>query len=694
MQRPGPVGYGKMTLLSSHLRDPNRRAARLTGGVALALALAIVAGAWVLFGDRQGLRPGAGAGRPGPAPGVVADGPGTDTGDAIAQAGREAVESGRGRDQAGGGEAGGDGRRDPVDNDDLLAALNHLERQIDAAMARARESVVALEYTPVAAPVGQRRVASGVVINHWGEILSVRIDPPPVDPAAGPGAAARKGGDPLPIVARDYLGRGHAARWVAADPLTGLTLLRVAPRAVRAIRLTSEGPRLGSQVFVVGNPFGLGHSVNRGHVAGLDRVLELGRRQLGGLIQVQVPLYPGDSGAAVVDIRGRLLGLIRGGLAIPGADARTPSSSDPGGTAGRPVPAGRMEESADLADDAGDAEPDSDFGFAVPTRDSLWVADQLRAHGRVDRAYLGVVLEKMPVSDGPIADPEPARAVPAGDSSTASAPDGAGSWRGAGGGIGSSSGTIPETTPATADADMPPVPGEGARILEVKPDTPAALAGLRPRDRIVELDGQLIRSRNDLIDKLNCIAARTTIVLGVVRDGEPARPRFEVKVQTASHPVQPAAGAGRVSGPPADPRSVGAGVAVTPTAARVQPAAPGATSSGSNPSPPAAAPSATPRQDAATAPAPAPSPPDRSDPAPPATVPPTSLNDLKLSVPRGFVERIELIERRLKEIEQARGAAKAGAIEERDPQAQPAGSNRERDGDRKPAGRPSGPSNP
>ena len=82
---------------------------------------------------------------------------------------------------------------------------------------------------------------------------------------------------------------------------TGLTLLRVSPRAVRPIRSAADGPKLGSRVFVVGNPFGMGHSVSRGHVAGLDRALELGTGQLGGLIQVQAPLYPGDSGAAVVD---------------------------------------------------------------------------------------------------------------------------------------------------------------------------------------------------------------------------------------------------------------------------------------------------------------------------------------------------------------------------------------------------------
>ena len=101
-------------------------------------------------------------------------------------------------------------------------------------------------------------------------------------------------------------------------------------------------------MLVIGNPFGLGHSVSRGHVAGLDRRLELGPRQLGGLIQVDASLHPGDSGALLADLHGGWLGVIRSGLASPAESDRK----------------GR--------------ELDHDLGFAIPARDALWVADQLR----------------------------------------------------------------------------------------------------------------------------------------------------------------------------------------------------------------------------------------------------------------------------------------------------------------------------
>jgi S1-C subfamily serine protease len=254
----------------------------------------------------------------------------------------------------------------------LYEALEQLERQMSAGMLRARDSVVALEYTAREGPPGARRLATGVVINLRGDVLSVRIDPPASSGSSrtSPGKAGAGAPAATSILAHDALGKSHLAHWVAADLETGLTLLQIAPRAVRPIQMASFEPTLGSQVVVVGNPFGLGHTVSRGHIAGLDRVLKLGSRQLGGLIQVQAPLYPGDSGAVVANIRGQLLGLIRSGLAIPATSKDRPPH-------------------------------DNDFGFALAIGDILWVAEQLHARGHVERAYLGVRLEPVAAATSP-----------------------------------------------------------------------------------------------------------------------------------------------------------------------------------------------------------------------------------------------------------------------------------------------------
>ena len=107
-------------------------------------------------------------------------------------------------------------------------------------MARARESVVTLEYAAVDGPADSRRVATGVVINKDGDVLSVRIDRPtggrPAD-SAGPTATALDRSWPV-----TPWGDCHIARWVAADQESGLTLLRISPRTLRPIKSRPSDP--------------------------------------------------------------------------------------------------------------------------------------------------------------------------------------------------------------------------------------------------------------------------------------------------------------------------------------------------------------------------------------------------------------------------------------------------------------------
>jgi S1-C subfamily serine protease len=399
-------------------------------------------------------------------------------------------------------------------------ALQQLERRVALTISRAAESVVALEYSASQPSPGSRRLATGVVINGQGETLSVRIEPPRSGPVPQPGQS-------LPIIARDHRGHQYAAHWLAADSATGLTLLQLPPGVVRPICVAAESPNLGSQVFVVGNPFGMGHSVGWGHIASLDRAVELGDQSLGGLIQIEAAVYPGDSGAAVVNLAGDWLGVIRGGLAVPasGATGANVHSLVPRSTT-------RSADHHSVATTAMKTsmgcpghEHEHDFGFAVPALDAVWIAEQLHIHGFVDRAYLGVRLE----------------------------PDNPGIWT-----TMSPEGQRPDATPADRPAvarhitpvskskatlsDFPAIAAtDGAVIHDVLPDTPAAKAGLQAGDQIVAIDGQSVGSTLDLIDRLDRLPAHTTIRLSINRSQGKSTALLNLSLHTGSRSDQPSA---------------------------------------------------------------------------------------------------------------------------------------------------------
>jgi len=70
---------------------------------------------------------------------------------------------------------------------------------------------------------------------------------------------------------------------------------------------------VGSDAYVVGNPFGLTGSMTAGVVSGLDRSFQLpGGPVLQGLIQVDAAVNPGNSGGPLLDRDGRVVGIVTG----------------------------------------------------------------------------------------------------------------------------------------------------------------------------------------------------------------------------------------------------------------------------------------------------------------------------------------------------------------------------------------------
>ena len=116
---------------------------------------------------------------------------------------------------------------------------------------------------------------------------------------------------------------------VGADPLSDLAVLRAdaAPAAARPSSATPTTLRVGQLVVAIGNPHGFAGSVTAGVVSALGRSLPArdgtATRVIDDVIQTDAALNPGNSGGALVDGRGRVVGIntaVAGvglGLAVP-----------------------------------------------------------------------------------------------------------------------------------------------------------------------------------------------------------------------------------------------------------------------------------------------------------------------------------------------------------------------------------------
>jgi serine protease Do len=147
------------------------------------------------------------------------------------------------------------------------------------------------------------------------------------------------------------------AEVVGRDAKTDIALLKVNPgsKSLNTIALgDSDVVRPGDWVVAIGNPFGLAHTVTAGIVSAKNRRDVMNRHQYEDFIQTDAAINPGNSGGPLIDLQGRVIGI---NTAIR-SDANT-------------------------------------IGFSVPINQAKQILPQLRADGRVTRGWLGVQIQSV-----------------------------------------------------------------------------------------------------------------------------------------------------------------------------------------------------------------------------------------------------------------------------------------------------------
>src|SRR5260221_3590633 len=139
-------------------------------------------------------------------------------------------------------------------------------------------------------------------------------------------------------------GTNYSAQLVGQDPQDDLAVLKIAATKLKPIAFAdSSKAQVGDFAIVVGNPLGLQQSVTFGIVSALNRSASEAPsgppRELTRLVQTSAPTNPRNSGRALVNLQGQLIG-------IPTLEATNPETGTAANGIGYAIPANRVENIA------------------------------------------------------------------------------------------------------------------------------------------------------------------------------------------------------------------------------------------------------------------------------------------------------------------------------------------------------------
>jgi serine protease Do len=224
------------------------------------------------------------------------------------------------------------------------------------------------------------------------------------------------------------------AKIVGTDPKTDIAVLKVEGSGFPAITVgDSSKVQIGDYALAIGDPFGVGQTVTMGIISAMNRG-NLGIEDYEDFIQTDAPINPGNSGGALVNDRGELVGINTAIL-----------SGGSGGNQG--------------------------IGFAIPINLARGVMGQILDHGKVTRAYLGIMVQDI----------------------------------------------TPGISKAMNLKDM-----KGVLVGDVSPEGPAKRSGVQRGDVILEVNGKPMEDSRQLRNTISMMDPTATVKLKLVRNGSPS----------------------------------------------------------------------------------------------------------------------------------------------------------------------------
>jgi serine protease Do len=228
--------------------------------------------------------------------------------------------------------------------------------------------------------------------------------------------------------------QAYLAKVVGRDQLTDSALIQLIDKPKNPLPESKLGDSTqvapGDWVMAIGNPFNFNHTISVGVISGLGRPLQVAEGRYEDVFQTDAAINPGNSGGPLLNVRGEVIGV------------NTAIYTD-------------GQRGANIG-----------IGFAVPINSIREILPQLQA-GKVVRGRIGVTVQDVP---------------------------------------------------RDAAADLGLGSRRGALVISVGAGDPAAKAGIKPGDVIVEFNGKPVANRNELVKLVMATKPGATVPIKVVQN--------------------------------------------------------------------------------------------------------------------------------------------------------------------------------